>query len=515
MRILRYLIGVTILLATASVAPVGAQAELRLGELLASADQAWGARKYDVALDKYQAVLQRDSTAARAVFRVATLLSWRNDLGRAETLFRYYLRLAPGDDDGRNALARTLAWSGRYDQAIALADSVVASNPRQRDAALLAAQATAWSGNRRDAIARYERWLAAHADDSDAWAALAQTWGWANRPDEARKALLHALSADPHNAAATTQLEWINAALMPSFEPTVSSTNDSDDNRSTTYAIRGGWATPWNGRLFADGSYRVADLTALHGTAATLRASSSWTPLDGQWTLRGELGASRLDATDGAGTPGTSRLEPIVAARLSGHIAPRLSLGGGFVRAPFDETAPLILAGIATTSVDVDGDFAIARRISLGGGGGWTQLSGGSGPNARVAASTTLRWSLARFVSVAAGVRGFSYEHAAADGYFTPKRYLLSELSSRWGFGRELGWRVESEVGVGDQMITAFDNSTAGRFAQRVSASVLYRPAPGAEWAVSGGFANVASPTTMSSGDYRAFTLAIKGRVRL
>jgi hypothetical protein len=279
--------------------------------------------------------------------------------------------------------------------------------------------------------------------------------------------------------------------------------------------MRGGWAAPWNARVFADASYRVADLTALHGTAATLRASSNWTPFDGQWTMRGELGASHLDANDGAGAPRTSRLEPLVAARLSGRVAPRMSLGAGVARAAFDETAPLILAGVATTTVDADADFAITRHVSLGGGGGWTHLSGGSGPNARFAASTTLRWSLAPFVSFAVGARGFSYDHAATDGYFAPKRYVLSELSARWGFGGELGWRVESDIGIGDQMITAFDNSAAARFAQRASANVLYRPAPGLEWGVSGGFANVASPTTISSADYRAYTLAIKGRVRL
>ena len=109
----------------------------------------------------------------------------------------------------------------------------------------------------------------------------------------------------------------------------------------------------------------------------------------------------------------------------------------------------------------------------------------------------------------------FPYDHPATDGYFAPKRYVLSELQLRWGFGGALGWRVESDVGIGDQMITAFDNSTAARFAQRASASVLYRPAPEIEWGVSGGFANVASPTTISSADYRAYTLAIKGRVRL
>jgi tetratricopeptide (TPR) repeat protein len=492
-----------------------AQSGSRAPEVLASADEAWNAGKYEDAFVRYQDVLRRDSTSARAVFRVATLLAWRNDLDRSVSLFRLYVRIAPGDEDGRIGLARALAWAGHYDQSIALCDSVLAANPRQRDAALLAAQAVAWSGSLRGAIVRYERWLSSHPNDTEALTGLAQVWRWAGRAEETRQASQRAVDADPRNANARNQLEWANAALAASLEPTVATTDDSDDNRSTTFTVRSGFAAPWSARVLADGSYRVADLGTRHGTAATVRASSSWSPFDGQWTVRGELGAARLDGSDAPGATHATHLEPIVAARLSGRLTPRLSLGGGVTRAAFDETAALILAGIATTGIDADADFSIRPRLTLGGGAGWTRLSGGSGPNSRIAASGVLRYSLTKFVSIAAGGRGFGYEHAAFDGYFAPKRYLLAEVSSRLRLGGELGWGVESDVGLGNQTITAFDNSRAGRFAQRFSAGVAYRPAIGVEWSLSGGFANVASPTTISSADYRAYNIALKGRVRL
>ena len=503
---------VTPALARAQVEQAG---EPRVAQLLAAGDEAWRAGKLDDAFARYQAVLRNDSTSARAVFRVATMLAWRNDLGRSESMFRYYLRLAPGDDDGRIGLARTLAWAGRYEQSVALCDSVLTANPRQRDAALLAAQARAWSGNLRRAINRYRNWLSGHPNDAEAWMVFAQTWQWADRPDEARNALGHALAADPGNAKARTQLDWVNVALAPSLEPAISSSDDSDDNRSTTYVVRAGWRAPWQARLVTDGSYRVADLGARHGTATSLRAASSFTPFEGQWTVRGELGATRLEGSDAPGRPATTHLEPLATVRLSGRIARRLSLGAGVSRAAFDETAALIQSGIATTSVDGDGDLTLTRRLTLGGGGGWTRLSGGSGPNTRVAGSSTLRWTLRPFVSFAAGIRGFAYEHAAFDGYFTPKQYLLAEGSSRLRLGGDLGWALESELGLGNQTITAFDDSRIGRFAQRANASILYRPSPGAEWSLSGGFANVASPATISSADYRFYTVAIKGRVRL
>lgn len=500
---------------TLTRAQVQQAGEPRAGQLLAAADAAWRAGKLDEALARYQAVLRSDSTSALAVFRVATMLGWRNEFNRSESMFRLYIRLAPGDDDGRIGLARTLAWAGRYEQSVALCDSVLTTNPKQRDAALLAAQVRAWSGNIRAAVNRYRNWLSGHSNDAEAWMALAQTWQWADRMDEARDALGHALAADPGNVRARAQLDWVNVALTPSLEPTILSNNDSDDNRSTTYQLRTGWRAPWQARLVADGSYRVADLGARHGTSASVRAASSFTPFNGQWTVRGELGATRLAGSDGPASPVTTHLEPLAVVRLSGRAARWLSLGAGVSRAAFDETAPLIQSGIATTGVDGDGDLTISRRLTLGAIGGWTRLSGGSGPNTRVAASSTLRWTARPFVSFAVGVRGFAYEHAALDGYFAPKRYLLAEGSSRLRLGGDLGWGLESELGLGSQTITAFDDSHVGRFAQRANASILYRPTPGAEWSVNGGFANVASPATISSGDYRYYTVAIKGRVRL
>ena len=216
----------------------------------------------------------------------------------------YALRQATTTDESRS-LER---WRGAVNtiKSIALSDSVVASNPRQRDAAMLAAQATAWSGNLHGAIERYRQWLATHADDSAAWAALAQTWSWANRPDEAREALLRRGQRRSSNTAARTQLEWTNVALTPSFEPTVSSTNDSDDNRSTTVHDARRWAAPWNARLVADGSYRVADLRRCTARRRRFerRRAGHHSMVNGR--MRGELGASRLDASDGAGGLGDS-----------------------------------------------------------------------------------------------------------------------------------------------------------------------------------------------------------------
>jgi tetratricopeptide (TPR) repeat protein len=503
------------LLAFATLASsLRAQGEPRVPELLAAADQAWSAARYDDALRGYSEVLRRDSTSARAVFRVATLFAWRNDLDHSIALFRKYSTLAPSDADGRVGLARALAWRGDLSQAQAICDSVLAGNPDNREAALLTAQTEAWSGRLEVAAEHYERWLARHPDDADGWNALAQVWRWSGRSDRAREALRHALAADPTNATALAQLPWTEVALSPSIEPAVTSTDDSDNNRTLTYVVRAGFAAPWSARVQTNASYRAADLGVAHGTSASVLASSSWTPLDGSWTVRGEVGAAQLEGSDGS-TTSRNHFEPLASARLSGRVTPHLTLGASASHAAFDETAALIFSGIASSSLDGDADITLRPRLSLGGGGGWTRLSGGASPNSRLAGSGALRWAVSKALSVALGARGFGYDHAAFDGYFAPKRYLLAEGSARLHLGGDLGWALDSELGLGDQRITAFDDSNMARFAQRCTAAVAYRPAPGVEWSLGGSFANVASPTTISSADYRAYSLSVKGRLRL
>jgi Flp pilus assembly protein TadD len=504
----------TLALTAGSASAVRGQGQPQVTELIAAGDQAWTAGKYDDALRLYSAVLTRDSASARATFRAATILGWRNDFDRSVALFRKYLTLSPGDADGRVALARVLAWRGDYRQALAICDSVLEAVADSRDAALLAGQTLAWSGHLEAAANRYNQWLERHPNDAEAWNGLAQVWRWAGRSERARDALRHALAVEPTNAAALGQLEWMEVALAPSLEPAVTSTDDSDRNRTLTYLLRAGLPAPWNARVQTDASFRTADYGVAHGSSATVRASSSWTPLDRTWTLQGELGLAQLDGNDGASAH-TAHTEPLGSLRWSGRVAPRLSLGADVSHTAFDETATLIFSGIATTTVGADAHITLRPRLSLIANSGWTRLIGGSSPNNRLEGSGALRWTLTKTLSVTASMRGFGYDHSANDGYFAPRRYVLSEGSARLNLGGELGWALDTEVGLGDQRITGFDSSNASRFAQRGTMKVAYRPAAGVEWSLGATFANVASLTTISSANYRAFSLALGGRLRL
>lgn len=491
-----------------------AQEPPSLEAMLSTADAAWREGDHARAAAAYEQVVRRDSTAAQAVHRLAILLSWRNELARAIELHRLYVRLEPRDDDGRIALARTLTWAERYTEAAAIYDSILARHAGHRDAVLGAAQLLAWRGDLTNAMARYEAWLGTHADDAEAWAGLGRTRSWAGRPAEARDALRRALALQPEQDDVRAQLRTVEAVLAPSLEPAVTTTDDSDHNRSTTIALEGGVAVPWGQRLVAGVRHRTADLGPAHGTATALRTATSWTSSDARWMLRGEIGATRLSGRSGDATQ-PSRTEPLASARVARRLAHFLSAGVGASRLAFDETAPLIIAGITTTTFDGGADMSLGSRVSLGVEGAMTELDGGSVGNRRIAASGSLRWTLRRNVSVAAGMRTFGYERAATDGYFAPERYRLAEASVRAGVGGELGWRLDLDAGAGQQMIQGFDDSRSSRFAQRAHVAIAWRLAPGMEWALASGFANVASPTALSAAGYRVWSVTVRGRVGL
>ena len=61
--------------------------------LLREADSLFKAGRYDVALARYESVLRRDSTQSRAVFQVAVLRSWNNELVLAAKLHWRYVQL--------------------------------------------------------------------------------------------------------------------------------------------------------------------------------------------------------------------------------------------------------------------------------------------------------------------------------------------------------------------------------------------------------------------------------------
>jgi len=540
-----------------------AQRDVTRSQAIATADAAWEAGNHGKALSAYREVVREDTTgASHAVFRLATLLSWNNSLDEAIQLFGVYRRIEPSDVEGRIALARTLAWSSRFDAAITEYDSILSILPNHGTAALGRAQTLAWAGRMDEAerayaalfaatgsldaakgVARVAGWrgdltraetlwrgvVEKNPTDPEALTGLAQVQRWAGKPHAAREALRLALDSDSNYADARAQLRWVEAELSPSFESSVTSTNDNDRNRATLYAVAAGFTPPWDGRLTAAGSYRRANFGFLSGESFGARAVALWAPHGAIWRLRTEAGATRLSSRAGSVSSTPSSTHLAVSASLALRPIKRLTLGLGASRLPFDETASLIARGIMTSELNADYDLVLASRVSLSGGASFAGLNGDAvTPNRRHSGSSVLRWRMTRAFSLGVGARAFGYDTTTSDGYFAPRRYALFEVSGGVRAGGDLGWGGSAEAGVGRQQIrfgarsvmrdgqsVTLGQTSSSRLAQRISASIRYAPSPGFEWRLSAGFANVASPTAVTEAEYRAYSVTIGGRIQL
>ncbi len=544
-------------------------------------DSAWREGRFPEARARYLEAWQADSTgSSRVVFRLATLHAWDGHLSLAIALYRRYSLLEPNDEEGRIALARTLAWNGETARAVAVYDSVLGRDATYRDAALGAAQALAWAGRFPAALARYDRWLAAEpkdveaelarartlawagrlaraeqeyamiaargdlveADkgvavvaawrgdlgrsehlwrrittrapkDAEAWVGLAQVLRWSGRPADARKALNQALSAAPGNPNATEQLRWVKADLAPAIEPMVSGSWDSDQNRSLVLGTAArSWIGPVQAGFFA--SERWAELAPASGTSTVGRLSLRL-PVGAAIGLVADLGAMRVRGEQGTLVKTRELATGSIAA--TARLGSWLSVGANTRRTGFDETAPMMLSGVDITSVGGEAEVRLGARLGLAGGGDFGRLEGGSVPNRRRIGFASLRWRPRRSVAFTVAGRALGYDESPRDGYFAPARFRHGELGIRWTRGRDLGWNLSLDAGLGAQQV-GFSTGNSTKGTQRIAAGIGYRPAPGFEVAADYSFSNVAATGAGPTGGgsiYRAELITVRGKLLL
>jgi Flp pilus assembly protein TadD len=553
-------------------------ANARLPEILARAESAWNAGSYPLATNLYAVAVARDSSSSRAVFRLATLNAWNDDRHTAERLFRRYITLEPQDTEGRLALARALAWGANYSSAIAIYDSVIAGDKTYRDAVVGRAQTLTWQGRADEGLLAYREWTAEHPTDREALVEYARALSWSGRLDEAtavyaplagagnadaqkglarvaawrgeltqsldawdrviltrpkdaealtgRAQVLHwmgrdsdadaalraALAINPGYGDARVLLRWVDAELHPVVTMGSSGTDDSDHNRVTIAQLGYETAAGHQTRVGARFSGKSAHLGSTDSRADALGAFARWQP--GTWWLRADGGVTRHSSTL---VPSPSRPRTIASVGLhaSGILARTLTINVDAARSPFDETALLIANGVVSSELAADAELVLPGQFSLSGAASGARLTGGAHDNTRRALSSALRWNYNRRWSVALGARRFGYDTASADGYFSPRRYTLAELSGRGRVGADLGWNGDADVGVGRQSIEFFGSSAGSRLAERVALTAGYRFDPAREVTLTGRYANVAAPGQTGGSEYRIYTIGLAARLGL
>jgi tetratricopeptide (TPR) repeat protein len=157
------------------------------------------------------------------------LLGERESFARAVELYRAALAEMPGEREVRRRLARVLAWSQRYDEALAEYDRLIQqqaseAEPAQAEAAgaraaslelaVERAEMVSWAGRSEEAIAAFEAVLALDPRNARAARGLARAYRWSGRKSPADRAYSRALELEEDPEA---RREW--AALRAGFSP--------------------------------------------------------------------------------------------------------------------------------------------------------------------------------------------------------------------------------------------------------------------------------------------------------
>jgi tetratricopeptide (TPR) repeat protein len=492
------------------------------------ADSLWNAGRMEEARRAYEEVLVGDLENVRANYRLGILLSWDGKLDSALVMIRRARAEDPGDPDLEVAEARVLSWAGRYDEAVAHYDSVITRTPDHRDAWIGKATALSWDGRYGAADAAYVGWLERSPDDIEARVGRARIRAWQGDLAGSRALYRETLDRQPGSAAALAGLaqvdRWegrerialarvdsalliapddrdalllrreLRAALRPQVQFTFGWSGDSDDNDN--------W---WENAVYTQ---RVGDAVTATASVGLLQASDPFTTGD---RTSGELGLSwrhgRIGLSGGLGVrhlapeSGSSRSPLTARASFTWRPGPRVGIGIGVARVPFDETAGLIARELDVTSVEGNVDVKVRNDIdlTLGVGGGW--LSDGNSRGSFLVAGT---WSFAKYFFAGPFYRQLSYQEAGV-GYFSPDPYQLAEL--RAGAARQWGpWGARLVGGFGSQRIDSGDRQDAWHADVRITRRMRVVD----EIAIFGGVTNAAAASTTGAFKSRTAGLSLR-----
>lgn len=412
------------------------------GQIL-RADSAFVAGDFARARSLYEAVLSADSLNERALWRLALLDSWDNQMDRSLQRFARARRLDPANTDLMVAQARVLSWAGHTSDAVALYDTALARDSGRVDALVGRAQSVAWAGDLDRAEGLWRSALAGHPDDATLLVGLAQTLYWKGEPGLARAYVDRARAVAPGDASARDLEKILRAAVRPDFGTSFTGAGDSDGE---TFYSQDLWLSgPLTGdaRGTLTGGWRRSE-DVLHDNSSFGLSGLVAFPVARGVGARAGLGARRLVSNAGDHTPLTAQLG------LSWQPAPFAALGLGYSRAAFDETATLIDSGFTMSNLDFSFDLDPKPTISFSGGSSATWFSDG---NRRLSWIVGALGGLGHGVSVGAFGRMMGYQTAnAGHGYFSPDRFTVVEARAIYNLRRG-PWGLRMDGGLGGQQV--------------------------------------------------------------
>ncbi len=460
-RIPRCAIVALLALFCAGHSPAGDAQEARpKSALLQQADAAYAAGDRERAKALYRAVLAAEPDNSRAVFQLARL----SPPGSAEAvaLLRRYVKLEPGDAWGTMALGDALAKSGAVDEALAQYALARRKAPGETDVYTGLGRILRDAGRSDELVAMCEDWVSRQPGNATAWFELARARQRAQRHAEAADAYARSLAirADERTRE---RLDGALAESAPSFRVYGGHSADSDENRTLRAGLElDGKLTP-RSRLGVHAEHaRVSDPLS-SGSADELALFGRWQP----------LAALRLDAL-----AGTARLSPdqgsasnhaLRRARLrwkSPSDGPALELR--VVQNPLVATPGLIAEPVELTEtkgtfeLPLDGPWRARARGQSGRLDADATAARDRDVNHRTGYQLGPVYRVLPSAEINASYGELAYEHAAAVGYFAPKRVQTVEVGTYVEYEGLAPLAFALDAGVGRQHVEKFGVPSGG-----------------------------------------------------
>ncbi|MEO8335989.1 MAG: tetratricopeptide repeat protein [bacterium] len=178
-----------------AVTPASSDAQLALGDSL------WDAGRLAEASAAYTRALEEDKLSVRPNIRLARTLAWAGKTDSALALLRNARMRVPDDADVRYSEALYLSWARRFDEALARYDSLIVLYPDLDYVRVGRARTLSWASRLDEAEVAYHELLARPPTDKDAARdaefGLSQVTSWRGSLVSAAKQFDALLTDDP------------------------------------------------------------------------------------------------------------------------------------------------------------------------------------------------------------------------------------------------------------------------------------------------------------------------------
>src|SRR5262245_7389284 len=161
------------------------------------------------AIHEFEEIIRIDSDDQNSYLMLGRLYQVKNDDKKAEEIYRKFLGMEPGSEEGVTSLARLHMDAGNNKEAASLLEGFVKEHPDADRALDALAQAYAQLEQFDKAAETYKKALALDPDNVDTKKALAQALFFAEQHDEAANLYLELLKLDDNDALALLRLGQI------------------------------------------------------------------------------------------------------------------------------------------------------------------------------------------------------------------------------------------------------------------------------------------------------------------